>query len=241
MLMADSIKKGDFVEVDYTGRLTTGEVFDTTEEKVARANGLYNDRTKFSPTTVCIGEGQILPGLELEMENKEIGKEYHIKIQPEHGFGKRDVKKIKIVPASTFKEHNVHPQKGLQVEVDGEMGLITGMSGGRVIVNFNHPLAGKEVEYTFTIRKKITDHKEQLLSFLQTTMHLPKEKIKVEVQGEKAEVELPFQLPPQFTEMMSKKLGELTKLKEITIKAGSRVEGKSEHKTNHIHGPHCQH
>ena len=42
-----------------------------------------------------------------------------------------DIKKVKIVPTSTFKEHNLQPHPGLQINVDGEMGTITSISGGR--------------------------------------------------------------------------------------------------------------
>ncbi|MFH1276029.1 MAG: peptidylprolyl isomerase [Candidatus Woesearchaeota archaeon] len=234
--MAEKVQKGDFVEVDYTGKLTTGEVFDTTIETVAKDNGIFNEKSNFQPSVICVGEGQVLPGLDQDLEGKELGKEHTIKIPAELAFGKRDVKKVKIVPASTFKEHNIQPQKGLQVDVDGEMGLITGMSGGRVIVNFNHPLSGKEVEYTFTVLKKVTDPKVKLESFLNTTMRLPKENVKIEVKEDKAEIELPFQLPPQFTEAMAKKLAELVKLKEVKIKASSK--GTTE---GHVHGPECRH
>ena len=123
------------------------------------------------------------------------------------------------MPISAFKEHNMQPQPGLQIEADGETGTITRVSGGRVIVNFNHPLAGKEVVYLVKVNKKITDPKEQIITFLSTSMRMPKDKINVTVNEDKAEIKLPMQLPEQFTGVIGKKLADLTKLKEVNFVA----------------------
>jgi len=114
------------------------------------------------------------------------------------------------------------PYPGLQIDVDGEMGLITRVSGGRIIVNFNHPLAGKDVIYNVNILRKITEQNQQLTAFLNSTLKIPADKIQVEISEEKAAVTIPAQLPEQFTEMIGKKLAELVKLKEV--KFSSRKE-----------------
>ena len=113
--------------------------------------------------------------------NKELGKEYVVTLPPEKAFGKRDIKRIKIIPMNTFREHEIQPQPGLQVDIDGERGMITGISGGRIMVNFNHPLAGKEVTYAFTIHIKITDQREKVASFLSSLLRMPADKLKIEI------------------------------------------------------------
>jgi|APSaa5957512622_1039677.scaffolds.fasta_scaffold09353_4 FKBP-type peptidyl-prolyl cis-trans isomerase 2 len=217
--MTEKIKENDFIELDYTGKLEDGSVFDTTEEKVAKDNGFYKEKMKFGPATICVGENQILPGLDKNLIDQELGKEFEVKLSAGEAFGKRDIKKMKIMPVAAFKEHNMQPQPGLQIEADGETGTITRVSGGRVIVNFNHPLAGKEVTYVVKVNKKITDPKEQIITFLSTSMRMPKDKINVTVNEEKAEIKLPMQLPEQFTDAVGKKLVELTKLKEVKFVA----------------------
>ena len=132
---------------------------------------------------------------------------------------------MKIVPMSTFKEHKMQPQPGLQIDVDGEIGTVTRVSGGRVIVNFNHPLSGREVTYTIKINKKIMDKEEQITAFLNTSMRIPKENIKIEVKEEKATVIVPFELPPQITDALGQKLAELTGLNEVIF---SKEEVKKE-------------
>ncbi len=103
--------------------------------------------------------------------------------------------------------------------MDGELGTVTRVSGGRVIVNFNHPLSGREVVYTFKILQKITDTKVQITSFLNSTLKFPLDKMNVEVKDKTATITLPTQLPEQFTEAVGKKLAEITKLKKVEFKA----------------------
>ncbi|HLC89165.1 MAG TPA: peptidylprolyl isomerase [Candidatus Nanoarchaeia archaeon] len=220
--MADKINHHDFIELNYTGKLADGTIFDTTDEKVAKDNKIYDQKMKFGPAIICVGEQQLLPGLDQQLIGKEIGQEYTFKLNAEQAFGKRDIKRMRIMPASAFKEHNMKPYPGLQIDVDGEMGLITRVSGGRIIVNFNHPLAGKDVIYNVNILRKITEQNQQLTAFLNSTLKIPADKIQVEISEEKAAVTIPAQLPEQFTEMIGKKLAELVKLKEV--KFSSRKE-----------------
>ncbi len=220
-----TIKEHDFIEVSYTGKLTDGAVFDTNQEEIAKQNNLHNPQAKYAPATICVGEKQLLPGLDQEFIGKEIGKEYTVTLQPEQAFGKRDINKMKIVPMDIFKEHKVQPQPGLQINVDGEIGTVSRVSGGRVIVNFNHPLAGKEVVYTFKIEKQVIDRKEQIASFLNTSFKFPKEQLEIDLTETTAIVTLPVALPPEFADAVGKKLKELTLL-EVTFTAKAPVEPK---------------
>ncbi|MBS3165712.1 peptidylprolyl isomerase [Candidatus Woesearchaeota archaeon] len=213
--MAEKIQKHDFVELDYTGKLTDGTVFDTTQKSVSESSGLHAHDKVFAPAVVCIGERQLLPGLDDALVDKEMGKEYSVTLPPEKTFGKKDIKKMKIVPMNAFKEHKVQPHPGLQIDMDGERGVITQISGGRVIVNFNNPLAGREIVYDFKVNKKITDQKEQAIIYLHNSFGIPKDKVNVEIKEQKATVELPFEFPAQILELLSKKMIDLVKLKEV--------------------------
>lgn len=213
--MPETIKLRDFIEVDYTGKLPGGFIFDTTLADVAQQQHLHSDKTKYGPAIVCVGEQQLLPGLDAQLVDKEVGKEYSVTLAPENAFGKRDIKKVRIIPRSTFREHKTEPHPGLQIDVDGERGIVSNVSGGRVIVNFNHPLAGKEVMYTFKIRRKVEDAAEQITSFLAMSFKIPENQMKVQVQDGKATVELPVNLPPPLTDAVVKKLADLTGIKEI--------------------------
>ncbi len=198
--MDETVQHGDFIELSYTGSLADGSTFDSTEKSI-----------------ICIGQQQLLPGLDNALAGKELGKEFKITLKPEEAFGKRDIKKLRIIPMSTFREHKMDPHPGLQVDVDGEIGIVTSISGGRVIVNFNHPLAGKEVSYTVKVIRKVSDTVEQINAFLHATLRLPAEQVAITVEEQKATVLLPMELPVQFTDAVGKKIAELTKLESVTF------------------------
>ena len=216
--MTEKVQHHDFVELDYTGKLTDGTVFDTTDEKAAKEHHLHSPQWKYKPAVICVGEKQVLPGLDAQLVDKELGKEYTAALTPDKAFGKRDIKLVKVIPMNTFQQHKIQPYPGLRADIDGEMGLVTSVSGGRVIVNFNHPLAGKEVTYTFTVRRKVTEQKEKVAAFLSAVLRLPSEALKVEVKDNAATVTLPGELPAQISTILAQKLVQLTGLKDILFK-----------------------
>lgn len=216
--MAEKVQQHDFIEIDYTGSLADGTIFDTTQENIAKHANMYSPKLKYQAAIICIGEKQLLSGLDEALPEKEIGQEYKILLPAEKAFGKRDIKKIRIIPANLFKEHKMVPQPGLQIDVDGQLGTVTNVSGGRVIVNFNHPLAGKEVQYTFTIHKKVTDPAVQIATYIVSVLQLPFD-VPVSIQEEKAEITLPLTLPAPVMDALTKKIVELTKIKDVLFKS----------------------
>ena len=61
-----------------------------------------------------------------------------------------------------FKEKNINPIPGMALQLDNYLVKILSVSGGRVIVDFNNPLAGKEIDYDFEILRKVEDNKEKI-------------------------------------------------------------------------------
>src|SRR3989339_332344 len=143
--MADTLKQHDFVEIEYTGKFTDGNVFDTTDKKLAQENNIYSSHMQYGTMTICLGEKQLIEGLDKGLIGKEIGKNYTFDIKPEQAFGKKDIKHIKLLPLAEFKSRKIDPQPVLQIDLDGEIGTVIRATGGRIMVNFNHPFAGKEV------------------------------------------------------------------------------------------------
>ena len=149
------IKKNDFIEIEYTGKTKDEQmVFDTTDEKLAKEEEIFQKGAQYGSAVICIGQGQIIEGLDNKLVDKEEGKDYTIDLQPEEAFGKKSAKLIQLVPTRKFKESEVMPQPGLQVQIDGMNGIIKTVSGGRTLVDFNHPLSGKIIEYDVKIIKK---------------------------------------------------------------------------------------
>ena len=227
--MTDTIKKHDFIKIEYTGKLVDGRVFDTTRKDVAEKNHLHSKDKTFGPVTICVGEHQVIPGFDEELIGKEISKEYSITVPMVKAFGKKDVKKVQLVPLATFKEHKLNPHPGLQVDFDGKIGTVMRVSGGRVMVNFNHPLSGRDLVYQFTITEKVKDQKDKISSFIANILQMDKRFITVEVTEKKATVTVPFDMPGPLNDAISKKLTEvLPEISEITFKASQNQAQKKE-------------
>lgn len=204
-----AIKKGDFVEVEYIGKVKEDNfVFDTTSEKVAKEKGIHNAYAQYGPTIVCIGEHQLLKGLDENLIGKEIGKEYTIDLAPEQAFGKKSAQLLKLIPLNAFKKGNTRPEVGMQVDIDGNIGTVKTVSGGRVVVDFNHPLSSKELIYTIKINKIVTDDAEKIKSMISLTLNLKKDKIDVKAEKGKATITM-IKLPDVFKKEFEKKIKEL--------------------------------
>ena len=153
-----TVQKNDFIEIEFTGK-ANNEIFDTTKKEEAKKIGIEAD---VKPIIVSVGNEMLLKGLDENIEGKEIEKQYSIKISPEKAFGPRNPSLIKTIPIKVFKEKNMNPVPGLTLQMDNYLAKVLSVSGGRVIVDFNNPLAGKEIEYDFKILRKVEDVKEKI-------------------------------------------------------------------------------
>ena len=219
--MAEKVSNHDFIELNYTGKLSDGKVFDTTILEVAQKNHFHAKNRAFEPVIVCVGEKQLLPGLDANLEGKEVGKEFSITLQPEEAFGKKDVKKVQLVPLATFKEHKLNPHPGLQVDFDGKVGTVMRVSGGRVMVNFNHPLSGREVTYDCIITRKVTDPLEKVKVFVANSFGFNKQFVEVEGDEKKVVAKVPFEMPKEVMDLLSKKVVEKTGVKEVVFESSA--------------------
>lgn len=212
-----AIKEHDFVEIEYTGKFAEDStVFDTSDEALAKKSGIYTEGMRYGPLTICIGEQQVIAGLDKNLIGKEAGKDYTFKVSPEDGFGKKDAKLLVLVPSGAFKKQNINVMPGLQVEIDGRMGTIRNVTGGRVIVDFNHPFSGKDLIYDVKIRRMVEDKAEQLSSLLYLMLGA---KPDLSVVEGAATVTIEQTLPPELAKELEKKFIGLTGLKSVTFKA----------------------
>src|SRR3989338_9153149 len=161
-----ALKQNDFVEFTYTGSFKDGTIFDTTDEETAKKNGLYNQDMKYGSKVCILGKGVFLKGLEQVLIGKETGK-HTIALTPEHAFGQPDSKLRQLLSTGQFRKQDINPRPGLQVNIDGVVGLVRTVSGGRTLVDFNHPFAGRDVIYDITVQKVITDTKEKADAIIQ--------------------------------------------------------------------------
>ncbi|MFH1711343.1 MAG: peptidylprolyl isomerase [Nanoarchaeota archaeon] len=176
--MADIIKKNDFIELDFTGRVKNSEIFDTNISEEAKKIGL---EIETRPLIICVGQNMILPAIDEFLEGKELGK-YTLELPPEKAFGLRNTEYLKTMPIKIFHEKKIVPQPGMVFQFDNLIGRVSAVSGGRVIVDFNNPLAGKEVVYDLNTKKKIQDTKEKAEVLINFYL---KQKLDFEIQDKK--------------------------------------------------------
>jgi|TARA_Y100000034_G_C6901503_1_gene417081 FKBP-type peptidyl-prolyl cis-trans isomerase 2 len=219
MTISNKLKKNDFIEIDFTGS-SNGQIFDTTIPE--KAKEIMPDTKNIKPLIVSIGNGMLLQGLDEDLEGKEIVKTYSIHIDPIKAFGKRDPSLIRTYGLSSFTKNNIHPQPGMALQLDNQIVRVVSVSGGRVTVDFNNPLAGKEVDYEYKVNKIITGNKEKVEAlldfFLKQRFDFSIKDNKVIFKDEKLKSLLPM-FAPKFKDITGLEF-EVAEKKEITKNRG---------------------
>ena len=185
----DGIQEGDFVRIDYNVRTVSDDrVVDTTRKDVAEEAGIDDDEYDFSPRTIVVGEGHVFPGVDDALTGSEVGDEGTVDIPAEDGFGEFEQEQVRTVSANKLDEENRRP--GAQVQIDGEQGYVETVIGGRARVDFNHPLAGEDLEYEYEVVEIVDDDEEKAAGLLGMYLQMePDLRIEAETVEEEVTVE----------------------------------------------------
>lgn len=163
------VEEGDVVRIDYVGRIgNTGEIFDLTSEELAEEEGYDAEEMELGPMNVLIGADYVIEGLDETLRDMDEGDKKEVTVPSEKAFGERDSDSVRTIKKSDFDEHDVPPRRGLVVEIDGRRGKILSTSSGRVRIDFNHPLAGKDLEYEVEVLEvfdNVDDRIDAVLEF----------------------------------------------------------------------------
>ncbi|MFH1916945.1 MAG: FKBP-type peptidyl-prolyl cis-trans isomerase [Nanoarchaeota archaeon] len=218
-----AIKKHDYVEVNYTGKIKGDNiVFDTTEATVAKQHNFYDAKVKYAPVIVCIGKRHLIKGLDEQLIGKEPGK-YTFEVRDVDGFGKKDPKLLRLIPMSLFSKEQVKPFPGLEVNIDNQFGVVKSVSGGRVIVDFNHPLSSKDLAYDIEVKRIIEDAKEKVKGLLDI-IKFPYTDVTVE--GDAVTIMTPMDIPQEITDGLIKDIVETVGVKTVEFKTEKKEEEK---------------
>lgn len=194
-----TIEKGDFIKVSYTGKTDEGNVFDTTDEDVAKANNIYNEKGKYGGDVVIVGAKHTVAGLDEDFVGKDVGYSGSVTIPPEKAFGPRNPELIESIPANKFDKR---VQVGMPVEVEGRPGIVIRAIGRMVQVDFNRFLAGQTVTYDYEIKEKIDDVEGKVKGLL--GLYIGKD-LQVQVNDSTATVEIEPELTYNQRWLMSKR------------------------------------
>lgn len=215
-----TLQKKDFIEVEFTARVKDGEVFDSNIKEDITNEKL---KSKAKPFIFCLGEDMFLRAVEDFLIGKDIG-EYEIQLLPEQAFGKREPRFVQMIPLKVFLQQELNPIPGIMFNFDGRIGKVLTVSGGRVMVDFNNPVAGKEVIYKLKILRKIEDLNEKIKALNEFFF---RRELKFGVKDKKLilEVEKPIK---DFVELFKEKFKELLDLDVEVKEIGEKKEETSD-------------
>jgi peptidylprolyl isomerase len=161
------LQKGDFILIDYTAKVKeTNEVFDTTNEETSKKEHLHKEGEIYEPELIVIGEGWMLKTLDEGFTTMEPSKAATVEISPDKAFGPRDPEKVKRVPLKQLIAKGINPAIGMRIEYGGKNASIRSIGAGRVLLDFNLPLAGKTLVYDVTVQKKLGTNEEKMAALI---------------------------------------------------------------------------
>ena len=133
----EQVKEGDVVRVHYTGKLTNGEQFDS-------SNGR-------EPLEFTVGAGQMIKGFDDAMPGMSVGEKKTINILPENAYGLKDEQSVIEFPISNIPAE-MKLDVGMQLQLRNEAGqpfpvTVAEIKDDVIILDANHSLAGKELVF----------------------------------------------------------------------------------------------
>jgi FKBP-type peptidyl-prolyl cis-trans isomerase 2 len=97
--------------------------------------------------------------------------------------------------------------------MDGLNGVIKTVSGGRCIVDFNHPLAGRDLEYEIKINKILEDDKDQVAAVVE--MQLKPSEYDLKINEGKAIIEIKKNIDKPIKDLIKDMIVKFTKIKSV--------------------------
>ena len=187
------IEKGDFVYVDYIGLVRDSkEIFDTTIEEEAKKAGIYRENERYEPILLIVGEKWIVEGVDESLVGKKEGEHYEIEVSPDKGFGLRDSKKIVTTSIRKLQRSGLKGdiRPGMVIEVNGMPAIVRAVVSGRVMLDFNPPLAGKYLIYKIWIRKIVKGVRNKIIALIKKNSNEIVEKSTINIKKNIVEINL---------------------------------------------------
>jgi len=128
------IAKNAVVSIHYTLKDDAGAVLDSSEGG--------------EPLAYLHGNGNLVPGLEAELDGKAKGAAFAVSVAPQHGYGERDAKLVQRVPKRMFEGQI---DVGMRFHAGPSVVTVTQVQGDMVTVDGNHPLAGQNLHFAVEV------------------------------------------------------------------------------------------
>ncbi|WP_337860348.1 peptidylprolyl isomerase [Ferroplasma sp.] len=149
---------GDFIELSFEMRAGQDKkLISTSKEDLAKKEDIFDDKKKYRDAVIVIGTDGLFKEINDSFRHAEIGKEYEVTVPAKDAYGMRDNKNIKVVPMREFQRNKINPELGKEVNINNKAGRIISVTPGRVLIDYNHELAGKDLYYKYQVNKVIDD------------------------------------------------------------------------------------
>jgi len=136
------IKSGDTVAIHYTGTLTDGTKFDSSEGR--------------DPLEFVVGSGQIIPGLDKALPGMAVGDKKVVEIPCTEAYGEVNPENRQAIPRSEIPA-DIPLEVGLTLQMQSQDGqhtmpvTVTELTDDTVTLDANHMLAGKDLTFDFEV------------------------------------------------------------------------------------------
>ena len=160
-----TVRPGDLVRIDYSITTTDGVIVDTSIGFEADRCGILDPDREYKPIEIIVGNGEVPKGVERALVGMKEGQTKVFVLEPEDGFGVVDKKKIKRYPIEALSI-NHKPIVGETIAVmreqdesmnnmggEAQLGIIKKVTPRYVVIDFNHPLAGKKLVFSVKVIK----------------------------------------------------------------------------------------
>lgn len=140
-MTAETVEQDVVVSVHYKLTLDDGSVVEESESD--------------DPLMYLHGHDNIIPGLERGLEGLKVGDSKAVIVEPADGYGEYDPEDMEEVPTSDLPD-DFKPEVGMILHVSDEeenhhMAIITEVKPESIMLDFNHPMAGKRLHFDVTI------------------------------------------------------------------------------------------
>ena len=134
------IEKDKVVLMHYTLTDNEGDIIGSTEGDV--------------PMAYMQGKGNIIPGLEVEMEGKKTGDKFKVNLSAESAYGKHNPELLHVVDRSVFQgeeEITIGLRVNVQTSNGDSIAVVSAFDDKTITLNLNHPLADKDLTFDIEI------------------------------------------------------------------------------------------
>ena len=248
------MEEGTIIHVDYelyNGE--TGTIIETTREEVAKEHEVHQEGRTYSPMVCIVGGGMLIAGFEEALAGAKVGKETECTIAPEDGYGEKDSELIDTVSIDKLLQSVKDPKSlyiGAPVNIGGKQGTLSYLAAGRARIDYNHPMAGKTLKYSFKIIAVVEGKEEKVTALLESnTGHTD---FGVEFTGDDLAITLPQTMLFDTNAAMLKfrlvttirdAITDVSKVSfvEVHEPRGFGVEETEETEEEHVHDENCNH